>query len=287
MSNTIIDLSLPIKNGTNEPESPRITYFDHTRGAKNLINGAANMLIKRNLLVGLLFKLFVLLRTAGARKILNYKIPAITHKDFPGEMGLANEELLLDSHAGTHLDAPWHFGPALTGMKTKTVDKLPLDWCYSDGLVLDLRHKKASEVISEEDIISALKRINYKIKPFDIVLIMTGADKCFENKDYFSAHPGMSAEATQHLVEQGVKIIGIDGWGFDRPAMKMLEDFLKTGDSSVIFPAHLAGRKFEYCHIEKLANLDKIPRPYGFKVACFPIKIENASAGWCRTVAIL
>jgi kynurenine formamidase len=27
--------------------------------------------------------------------------------------------------------------------------------------------------------------------------------------------------------------------------------------------------------------------PYGFKVAVFPIKIENAGGGWVRAVAIL
>ena len=40
----------------------------------------------------------------------------------------------------------------------------------------------------------ALDKINYKIKPYDIVLIMTGADKYFEKDNYFSAHSGMSAE---------------------------------------------------------------------------------------------
>lgn len=43
----------------------------------------------------------------------------------------------------------------------------------------------------------------------------------------------------------------------------------------------------EYCHIEKLANLDQLPKPFGFKVACFPIKITGASAGWCRVVAMV
>lgn len=39
--------------------------------------------------------------------------------------------------------------------------------------------------------------------------------------------------------------------------------------------------------MEKLANLDKIPVSCGFKVACFPVKIEAASAGWVRPVAIV
>jgi kynurenine formamidase len=41
-----------------------------------------------------------------------------------------------------------------------------------------------------------------------------------------------------------------------------------------------------YCHIEKLANLEALP-PHGFRVACFPVKIRAASAGWTRAVAIL
>ena len=38
--------------------------------------------------------------------------------------------------------------------------------------------------------------------------------------------------------------------------------------------------------MEKVTNLDLLPAT-GFKVACFPIKIEGASAGWVRPVAIL
>jgi kynurenine formamidase len=38
--------------------------------------------------------------------------------------------------------------------------------------------------------------------------------------------------------------------------------------------------------MEKLSNLEQLP-PFGFTVACFPVKIEAASAGWTRAVAIL
>jgi kynurenine formamidase len=66
----------------------------------------------------------------------------------------------------------------------------------------------------------------------------------------------------------------------------MVEEFKRTGDSTVIWGAHFAGIEKEYCQIEKLTNLDKLP-PYGFKVACFPIKISGGSAGWVRPVAII
>jgi kynurenine formamidase len=34
-------------------------------------------------------------------------------------------------------------------------------------------------------------------------------------------------------------------------------------------------------------TIDQIPRPFRFKVTVFPVKIERASAGWVRAVAIL
>jgi kynurenine formamidase len=55
----------------------------------------------------------------------------------------------------------------------------------------------------------------------------------------------------------------------------------------VLWAAHFVGKEKEYCQIEKLANLEKIPQPFGFKVAVFPIKVEGASAGWARPVAII
>ncbi len=47
-----------------------------------------------------------------------------------------------------------------------------------------------------------------------------------------------------------------------------------------------AGRHIGYCHLEKLHDLDQLPST-GFMISCFPVKIERASAGWTRAVAIL
>ena len=57
-------------------------------------------------------------------------------------------------------------------------------------------------------------------------------------------------------------------------------------DASIIWEGHKASLDIGYCHMEKLANLEALP-PKGFKVACFPVKIEGASAGWTRAVAII
>ena len=65
----------------------------------------------------------------------------------------------------------------------------------------------------------------------------------------------MGRESTLWLVEQGIKVIGIDAFGFDRPFASMAEDFRRTGDGRYIWPAHFAGITRSYCQIEKLANL--------------------------------
>jgi len=80
--------------------------------------------------------------------------------------------------------------------------------------------------------------------------------------------------------------MGIDAWGWDRPFYAIKEDFKKNHDEIIVCGDHEAGIKKEYCHIEKLANPDKLPKPYGFKVACFPVKLTGGSAGWVRAVAI-
>ncbi|HVO32510.1 MAG TPA: cyclase family protein [Elusimicrobiota bacterium] len=262
----LVDLSVPISASTAEPEPPRIDYVDHRRSAAELAR-AANALA----------------RTAARPAAAERRVEPSSFRD---GLGLANENLILDTHAGTHLDAPWHFGPECENKPARTIDRVPLEWCLAPGVVLDLRFKKAGETISPADLQAALERIAYRLRPGDIVLLMTGADKHFDQQDYFVAHAGMGREATLWLLDQGIKIIGIDGWGFDRHAHAMLDDFF-AGHPDALFPAHMVGREREYCHIEKMANLDRIPVPYGFWVACFPVKVERGSAGWVRAVAMI
>ncbi|NLX63869.1 MAG: cyclase family protein [Clostridiaceae bacterium] len=202
-----------------------------------------------------------------------------------GGHGNAVEIVTAGTHTGTHLDAPWHYAPTSEGKPAKTIEEIPLEWCFSDGVVLDFRHLPDGHVITVDELKAELNRIDYKIKPFDIVLIMTGCDKRINSPDYFK-QPGMGREGVLWLVDQGVKVMGIDAWGFDTSFDAMRREYERTGDGSKLWQAHFAGKEREYCHIEKLANLDLLP-PHGFKVICFPIKIEKASAGWCRAVALV
>ena len=153
--------------------------------------------------------------------------------------------------------------------------------------MLDLSHKEKKASITVVDLQDALKRIEYELQPMDIVLIRTDADKLWPRPEYFSDHPGMTAEATRWLVERGIKVMGIDANGFDLPFMEMVQTHLSTKNSQVLWPAHMYGRTREYIHMERLANLHLLPRPHGFQIACFPVAIRDAGAAWIRAVAIV
>jgi kynurenine formamidase len=201
-------------------------------------------------------------------------------------LGWAVEEVQAITHTGTHVDAPYHYGPTSEGKPARTIDQVPLEWCFAPGVVLDVRHKAAGAFITVTDLSAALDHIGYQLRPLDIVLLHTAADKRLGSPDYF-AQPGLGREGVLWLVEQGVKVIGIDAYTLDRPFADMVTDYKRTGDGRYIWPAHFAGIEREYCQIEKLANLDQIPRPHGFYISCVPVKIQGASAGWCRAVALI
>jgi kynurenine formamidase len=207
-------------------------------------------------------------------------------EDLPDGRFAAVEIVTLTTHSGTHIDAPYHYGPMSGGKPARRIDEVPLEWCYGDGVVLDFTHKKAGEEIGVKDYEKALKKIKYTLKPWDIVLAMTGADKYYGKQNYGSVHPGNTRESTLWLVDQGIKVMGIDAWGWDKPFDVMVDE-LKRGIKGKLWAAHFAGKEKEYCHIENLANLDKIPRPFGFKVAVFPIKVPHAGGAWVRAAAIL
>src|SRR5438132_1534120 len=106
------------------------------------------------------------------------------------------------------------------------------------------------------------------------------------HRDYVSAGAGMGREATLYLLERGVRVTGTDAWSWDAPFVHTKAKFEQTGDASLIWEGHKAGREIGYCHLEKLHNLEALPAD-GFTIACFPVKIRGASAGWTRAVAIV
>jgi kynurenine formamidase len=209
-----------------------------------------------------------------------------TPEDLPGGEGWGNETVTMSTHAGTHVDAPWHYYPTTAGEPAKTIDQLPLERFFGPGVVLDLRAFGPGERVPAQAVQDAVEATGSPLAEGEIVLLRYDADKTFGTGAYWTEYPGLTAEATRWIIEQGISVIGTDAVGFDRDFGSMAADFARDGDASKLWEAHRVGMDLEYFQIEKLTNLDQLPTR-GFTVACFPIKVAGASAAWTRAVGIV
>jgi kynurenine formamidase len=182
--------------------------------------------------------------------------------------------VLLGDHIGTHVDSLRHLRDDAPGP-----EGIPLEYCYGDGVCLDFRHLPIGAGISVDDVKAALAGIGYTLKPLDIVLIHTGAGRIQDSEAYLTDHVGMTGEATHWLIDQGVKMMGIDAVTFDPPVRSMFE-------RKQFWEAHRVMREREYYHLENLTNLDQLPA-HGFRVSVFPVKWVNTTAAPVRAVAII
>ena len=254
---TFIDISMPITDQVltdPPPLRPRIEYTDHK---------------------------------AGVAQMLPF-FPGNTAEDLPDGEAWAVEELHLSTHSGSHMDAPWHFHSTTDhgARRAPTIDEAPLDLFLRPGVKLDFRRLPDGYVATAADVQAELRRIGYELQPYDIVLVNTSAAAAYGGPDYVSSGCGMGREATLFLTAAGVQVVGTDAWSWDAPFVHTAKAYAESGDPSIIWEGHKAGRETAYYQMEKLQNLEALP-PYGFTVACFPIKIARASAGWVRAVAIL
>ena len=251
----IVDLSVTLDNNPNTdppPLLPTIDYSDHQQGAAEMLA----------------------------------MFPGLKLSDLPGGEAWGTERLQMTAHNGTHMDAPWHYASTTDGGKPAWgIDKLPLDWCFRPGVKLDFRNMADGHVVTAAEVQAELTRINYELQVLDIVMVNTRAGAIYGEPGYVDAGCGIGREATLWMLNQGVRVVGTDAWSWDAPFKYTREKFAKTGDASIIWEGHKAGREFAYGQMEKLSNLEQLP-PFGFMVSCFPYKIKNGSAGFVRAVAL-
>lgn len=250
---TFIDLSAPIAQGPAElPDALRtdISYRDHAQGAQDI-----------EALLG---------------------VPPRLLRD--GE-GWAVETLNnFGTHNSTHVDAPWHYNSIVGGERAQTIDELPLEWFFGPGVVLDMTAKADGDPMSTGEAQAALAAAGHELTAGDIVLVCTGCDAFYAEPDYMARGPGVTFEATRWLYDQGVRVMGIDAWGWDAPLHLQAQAAITRDERGVFWSAHQAD--LAYCQIERLFNLGSLPST-GFTVACFPLKVAGGSAGPTRAVAIV
>jgi kynurenine formamidase len=247
----LVDLSRTVGPTPSEPDPPRLRYTSHEEGAE----------LWRHL----------------------FGIPP---EALPSGQGLAGEKAELSTHAGTHMDAPWHYAPVSEGKPARKIDETPLSLCVGPAVVLDVSDLPSGYLVTPTEIEERLQSLNHTLSPGDIVLFRTGADALWGTEEYFTYGCGLGRESVLYLADQGVRLIGTDAWSLDRPYTLIGEEWRKKEDPSLLWPAHYAGLERSYWHLEKLTNLAELPA-LGATLFALPIKLEKASGAWVRAVGLI
>lgn len=173
--------------------------------------------------------------------------------------------LKIYSHAGTHMDAPIHFG-----VSDKTIDNITLGDCFCEAWIIDCSEIGSKGVIEVEH----LGSIADDFKEGEGLIFRTGWSRLFGTPAFRNELPRIGEELARWCVNKRVKIIGVEPPSVadvnDRIEVTLIHKILLGGDIIIV---------------EGLINLDLI-KTSKITFAAFPLKIAQGDGAPCRAMAI-
>jgi arylformamidase len=163
--------------------------------------------------------------------------------------------MVLGTHAGTHVDAPKHFIDDAIG-----VDALPLNLLIGRTRVVEIGRRGP---ITADDLVAEGLREDLR------VLFKTPNSALWNSDAFHEDYAHLSEAAARYLVDQGVKVVGID--------YLSIEQFKKAGA-----PAHKALLSNGVIIIEGLNLSDAEPGMY--EMYCLPLRVTGGDGAPARVV---
>ena len=169
--------------------------------------------------------------------------------------------LVMSTHLGTHLDAPYHFFDA-----GRTVDKLDLSKCVGPARIINLTNKGPNSEITVAD----LKRHETYFEPHARIILNVGWYKQFPDDRFFNEMPGITMDCAKWIAGKRIAMLGLDIPGVHPRHWEEVHQILL---------------KAEIVIVEALNNLDDISSDAFFFVA-LPLKIRGRDGSPVRAIAI-
>jgi arylformamidase len=170
-------------------------------------------------------------------------------------------ELACSSHAGTHIDAPWHFIEA--GAR---VDEIPLNLLIGPCLVVDLFATKGqidAEQLAAAGIAAGTRRLLLRTRNSQLWADRPG--------EFVRDFAGLSLDAAQWLLDRDIQLVGID--------YHSIEPFDADGD-----PVH---RVLLGANVVVIENLDLSGvEPGSYQLVCLPLRLAGLDGAPARAVLI-
>ena len=176
-------------------------------------------------------------------------------------------ELTLNTHAGTHIEIPYH---CLKGEKDFT--ELPLDQFFGPALFLRFTGFQEGCAIELSDVKKAAQDAG-GIRAGDIVFIETGYSVYFfEDSVKYLKAPYPTADAVQWVVSHDIKMLGFDSGFIESPRNPRHDNHLIIMESGASL-------------VENMAHLDRVKGNRAVAY-CFPLAIKGADSMPVRIVAV-
>lgn len=198
-----------------------------------------------------------------------------SHEEWDGEINPKTvtpgvHKLEMGEHTGTHVDAINHMAREYEG---QSIDKMPLAMFYTEGICVDLSHKRPSELITIEDLKKALTKDSLDIKEGDTLLIHTDHYRKFFNTDQWPKGPGLTIEAARWLGESGIVAFGVETMSPGIPGISNKE-------------VHKICGELQFTHYENMINLHLLIGRGRFRFIALPLKIRGGTGSPVRAVAV-
>ena len=157
-------------------------------------------------------------------------------------------------HAGTHVDAPFHFVPG-----GATIESLPLDIFMGPARVC---------AVDTADQITAGDIAGLNLAGEKRVLFKTRNSRLLQQPAYDSSFVAFAADGAKALVDLGVQLVGLD--------------YLSVARADEQVPVHRAFLDRGLVLLEGI-DLSDIP-PGRYELICPPVKIAGSDGAPCRAV---
>jgi kynurenine formamidase len=198
----------------------------------------------------------------------------VTHEEtaprFEGGFSFQTWGFMLNDNGPTHVDSFSHLDP---DPNAPTIDQMPLDLFYGEALCVDVSDIAPQTDISPAQIEDALATADLELRRGEMLFFYTATFDRFQGTSrYLTDFPGLGAEASQWLLDRGVKTFGVDSPTPDNPISKS-------------YPCHMMCRANHITHYENLVLTEVVGRRFTF--VGFPLKVVGAHGGPTRAVAIL
>jgi kynurenine formamidase len=178
--------------------------------------------------------------------------------------------IMLNDNGPTHVDSFSHLDP---DPDAPTIDQMPLELFYGPAICLDVSDRPAKTDITGDHLDAALERSGLAVHEGDTVLFYTATYNRHQGTPaYLTDFPGLGESGSQWIVDNGVKVFGVDTPTPDNP-------------TSTSYPCHMMCRRHRKTHYENLANLDQVVNTR-FTFIGLPLKTVGAHGGPTRAAAL-